>query len=64
MLPPCPPGLKFETQVCSMQKFERNECEPGDEPIECDYPTKYGCMDVTYEWLMESTTAMVRPPAR
>lgn len=51
-------GLKFEVQVCSVAKFERNECEPGQEPIECDYPTKYGCMDVTYEWLYESSIAM------
>jgi hypothetical protein len=51
-------GLKFEVQVCSVAKFERNECEPGQDPIECDYPTKYGCMDVTYEWLYESSFSM------
>lgn len=51
-------GLKFEVQVCSFAKFENNECEPGQEPIECDYPTKHGCMDVTYEWLYESSMAM------
>ena len=51
-------GLKFEVQVCSVAKFERNECEPGQEPVECDYPTKYGCMDVTYEWLYESSFSM------
>jgi|EP01047_Picozoa_sp_COSAG01_P006201 hypothetical protein len=51
-------GLKFEVQVCSFEKFEKNECEPDQEPVECDYPTKHGCMDVTYEWLWESTMAM------
>lgn len=51
-------GLKFEVQVCSYAKFEKNECEPGQQPIDCKYPTKYGCMDVTYEWLYESSLAM------
>jgi len=33
-------GLKFEVQVCSFPKYERNECEPNQVPVHCDYPTK------------------------
>ena len=51
-------GLSFERDMCSREKFAKNECRPGDEPVDCTYPTRYGCMDVTYQWLQESSMSM------
>lgn len=53
-------GLLFEANSCTYKKFEKELCKPGDIPTECNYPTEHGCMDVTYDWLISSTFALVQ----
>ena len=53
-------GLKFEANSCTFKKFEKGDCKPDDVPMECSYPTKHGCMDITYNWLISSTMALVQ----
>ena len=69
-------GLAFEANSCTFSKYEKELCDgqakgkplaPGKVvvPSECNYPTKQGCMDVTYDWLIGSTMALIqvrRPP--
>ena len=33
---------------------------PDAVPSECSYPTTHGCMDVTYDWLIGSSMAIIQ----
>lgn len=53
-------GLAFELNSCTYTKYEKGDCNPGSVPSECNYPTRDGCMDVTYDWLISSTMALIQ----
>ena len=51
---------KLAVRTGTYAKYEKGDCKPNNIPSECNYPTKQGCMDVTYDWLISSTMALIQ----